>query len=283
MSPKYLKITDGILKKGIDVESLEDLKTKTKTAFGYQAVEEILIMEKTTKTIIKTDTDIRKLKDLDTLVINPYPEIESHKCVRNLIEKLKIKRENFCIFTPSDFAALADLDVLEYGEYYDVSFLRDIKEQAYLHMLDEQEQRDKMGLIQLQNAADSVDHILIEVMKHPRKFCELKEDELEKLSNIDTTRASVLFGPSAKQIKGAAENRLSLMRQYRLVNLIERDDENHQISSNPSLSSVALRSRGQTSSFACSHSVRKQRKEDSMARKSVSRTKIPRGNSVKTL
>ena len=53
MSPKFLKVTDGILKKGIDVDSLEDLKAKAKTALGYQAAEDILIMEKVTKIVIE--------------------------------------------------------------------------------------------------------------------------------------------------------------------------------------------------------------------------------------
>ena len=209
--PKFIIVSDGIINKALVAKSLDELKAKSKSALGYQANIDVLVIAKN-KGKVETDIDFTNLEDSSTLMISPHPDSEIEFSISNLLEKIKINTANIFLFTPSDFVALADLDIKTFSSSYCSKFLREVKEIASSHISEEQELRDLSCLRQLDHG---VDHILTKVIKSPKEMTNLSEDDLELLSNLDTERTSLVFGPSVRQIKEAAANHLSLKRLLR--------------------------------------------------------------------
>ena len=221
--PKMFKVTDGILSFGITATSLKELKENGKRELGFPSNVQVSVYHNSQ--IVQKFKDFEELDQDEVLVVVPNENVEFD--VRNLLQKVKIDSDHFLLFSDREMVTLAELDVDVLKSEEDEIFLEEIKEAAVNSINEEQELRDSLGLVYLDQQHHKVniqtttslssDFLAKEnlelILRNPGKICDIRDTELEALTNLDTDEFLYTYGPCVNKVSTAARRRLTLKRQ----------------------------------------------------------------------
>ena len=234
---KPLKVTDGVLKVGIVVDSIENLEERSKQALNLP--QSLLISIKTQESkLIKSKVDLDDLTANEILTIIPKGPINFTP--ENLLKRLKMNPKSLVLFTDRDFVTISEINIKEFGNQYPPKHLEKLKKIAEEHIAKDQELRDTFDLVELSKISKrqekgnerpsatknpnlnvqsicyspvALKQILENVKKDYGQIFKISDEELEALAFMGDGDEMILVD---KQIKAAASRRLRIKRHMKL-------------------------------------------------------------------
>eukprot|EP00088_Acartia_fossae_P002768 TRINITY_DN11145_c0_g1_i1.p1 TRINITY_DN11145_c0_g1~~TRINITY_DN11145_c0_g1_i1.p1 ORF type:complete len:190 (+),score=46.94 TRINITY_DN11145_c0_g1_i1:42-611(+) len=158
---------DRSAKKGIVVESLEDLFVKGRSRFGYPENQKMQLLLEEDGTEIEDDEYLFSLPDNTLMVliydgdrwsgVNGADEVDSKpQSVLTKLEDILVKLEQnpsrIALLSEPDLELLVDLDIhASYQGFHRFSsdFLKEVQRAAENHMIEKGQLRDTIGLLEL--------------------------------------------------------------------------------------------------------------------------------------
>ena len=208
-NPKPLKVTDGVSRVGIVVDSIRALEETTKHALDLP--QSICISFKTEENkAIKSKMDLDQLESNEVLTIIPKGPINFTP--ENLLKRLTTNSKNLALFSDSDFVTLSEINVEEFESQYSRKRLEHLKRIADEHIAKDQELRDTLDLVQLSKSCNAK-NVLKEVKGDFGKIFKVSIEELEALAAMDDDEMPLVV----TQIKAAAARRLRMKRQMSIA------------------------------------------------------------------
>ena len=144
--PKPLKVTDGVSRVGIVVDSITNLGERAKKALNLPQSVCISIKTQDNK-LIKSKMDLDNLKPNEILTIIPKGPVNFTP--ENLLKRLRLNPKSLALFTDRDFVTISEINVDEFENQYPPKRLEELKTIAEDHIAKDQELRDTLDLVQL--------------------------------------------------------------------------------------------------------------------------------------